>query len=319
MQITVTNLVLSGSDRPRLNNVSLKIRDQSTAIVGYSGAGKTSLLNVLAGFEVPDSGTVDLKRDRTDSSLPLFWVPQNGGLWAHMTVRQHLTTLENALESQKLAISTDELLFRMDLQQRQTARPGQLSEGERSRLAIARALASGAEMLLLDEPLSHVDPARREKYWKVITEITETHGISLVFSSHELEAVIRESEQVICINEGQIIYHGPTRSLYDNPPNRIPGEFLGRLNWFTAGEAWKWLQQEISEDSVGIRPERVILRPDPSSLLEISETRYSGHRSETSIVNTQTGEGRSLLHRVEVSNLGPGDRVKIEWLAVDQD
>ncbi len=175
----LNHVTLNGSSRPRLDDVTVTIPPGRTAIIGYSGAGKTSLLNVLAGFERPDAGTVrGIVDERTAKEghpaetaglrarLPLYWVPQNGGLWPHLTVDQHLGCVWSAELS-------DKLLRSLNLEHRRSALPGELSLGERSRLALARALATQAEVLLLDEPLSHVDPVRKSAYWNVLREMIE--------------------------------------------------------------------------------------------------------------------------------------------------
>ena len=148
--VSVANLVLTSGGVRRLDGVSFCVDDGVTAVVGYSGAGKTSLLNVLAAFETVDSGEVCLPSNPDDGRLPLFWVPQSGGLWNHLTVEQHLLAVSSAEISAQFQISSDEILQQLDLQHRRVAVPGELSQGERSRLAIARALASSAGVLLLD-------------------------------------------------------------------------------------------------------------------------------------------------------------------------
>jgi iron(III) transport system ATP-binding protein len=101
--------------------------------------------------------------------IPLFWVPQNGGLWPHLSAEQHLLSVN---KSKELA---DEILSSLDLEHRKAAFPDELSQGERSRLALARALASNADVLLMDEPLSHVDPVRKPGYWDIVTRLTNDH------------------------------------------------------------------------------------------------------------------------------------------------
>ena len=81
---------LGGNSPARLQDISLEIREGVTAVLGCSGAGKTSLLNLLVGFEAPDGGGISAALPTQGHSLPLYWAPQNGGLWPHLTVRRHL-------------------------------------------------------------------------------------------------------------------------------------------------------------------------------------------------------------------------------------
>src|SRR5215218_7453915 len=113
----------------RLESISLSIEPGVTAVLGWSGAGKTSLLNVLVGFEKPNRGILD-------SPKSLYWSPQNHGLWPHCTTREHLELIRAS------NARIDELLAAFDLIDRAGVRPHELSQGERSRLSVARALAA---------------------------------------------------------------------------------------------------------------------------------------------------------------------------------
>lgn len=315
----IDNLTLSGADRPRLDRVSLRIESGVTAIVGYSGAGKTSLLNVLAGFEQPESGTVQsVAAENTNGRLPLFWAPQNGGLWSHLTAREHLAAVRPPDISGEFMISSDEILQQLDLHHRSDAVPVELSQGERSRLAIARAMASRAHVLLLDEPLAHVDSARRDGYWRLLRTLFYQLQTTVVFASHEPEAVVRESANVICMNEGKVIYHGSTRKLYDDPPNQLAGEFLGRLNWFSREDLPIWIDKSgscietsDSHHGVGIRPERVSISVRHDGQLEVVESWFAGARCETTVRNRRTGNLRTIVHRSGEADLVSGQVVEI--------
>ena len=106
----------------RLRDVTVAIHPGITAVVGHSGAGKTSLLNLLVDFEKPDHGTIQ-------HTLPVFWSPQDAGLWPHLTVREHIAAVGGAAD----------VLAVFDLTERADCRPAVLSQGECSRLAVARA------------------------------------------------------------------------------------------------------------------------------------------------------------------------------------
>src|ERR1043166_6290778 len=84
---------LQGDYRPRLRDVTLEIRPGVTAVIGQSGAGKTSLLNLLVGFEKPDRGSISPIHRFADSPIPVFWTPQDDGLWPHLSVSEHLETV----------------------------------------------------------------------------------------------------------------------------------------------------------------------------------------------------------------------------------
>lgn len=289
----------------RLHAVTVSIPRGSTAVVGLSGAGKTSLLNVLAGFESRFSGACRSHTGSTDkSSLPLFWVPQNGGLWPHLSVEQHLDVVSPAAaqnyhsssEFKRSSKRTDELLGQFDLDQRRQAFPAELSQGERSRLALARALATRATVLLLDEPLSHVDPIRKPAYWKIVSQIVKAENISMIFASHEPESVLRHAEYVICLHHGTVEFEGTMRSLYDAPPSAFVGEFLGPLNWFAEDEAGMFLG---GGKESAIRPEHLRLSIADSSV-ELIATPFAGAYCESVLRHVGTGRMKSVFHQVDV-------------------
>lgn len=340
--------------------MSLAIGSRRTAVIGYSGAGKTSLLNLLAGFETPDSGTIGMApptlpelatSSPQQSSLeevsvlvgrpfqavaaaktgefrrpekgvlqlftaslgpaagriPLFWVPQNGGLWPHLSAEQHLLSVN---KSKELA---DEILSSLDLDHRKDAFPDELSQGERSRLALARALASNAEVLLMDEPLSHVDPVRKPGYWDVVASLIERSSSSIVFTSHEPETVLRRSDSVFCLHEGSVVYHGLTRELYDAPGSAFLAEFLGPVNWLTAEELQHFGIQVDRPNGMAIRPERLSVVSNASGEAEYMKCLFDGPYSESRIRSVASGTSRIVKHqRLEVP-MQEGVRISLVW------
>ena len=231
-------VTLGRGARPRLAEVSAEIREGVTAVLGSSGAGKSSLLNLLVGYEKPDQGRLTASRPSKGHSLPVYWVPQNGGLWPHLTALEHL---ELVMPPDSGFGWPGELLEAFDIGARAKARPHELSEGERARLAVARALGSGAAVLVMDEPLASVDVARVGRYWEVIRERLRAAGSSLVFATHSPEAVLAEADRVICLREGRGFYDGPVADLYWRPRTREEADCLGAANWLSAEEARVWL------------------------------------------------------------------------------
>ena len=314
----LTGLTLAGSDVPRLKAVTLHIPCGATAVVGLSGAGKTSLLNVLAGFESGISGELKTGISAGPAHrLPLFWVPQSAGLWPHLTAEQHLDVVghetvqrqKSDSESVRLLKKTDELLELFDLTHRRRALPAELSQGERSRLGMARALATRATVLLLDEPLSHVDPVRKPTYWKIVQRIVAEENISMIFASHEPETVLRYAEHVICLHNGSVIFEGPVRTLYEHPPDAQVGAFLGPLNWFLAEESSVFLNGVTTDSDVAIRPERMQIRMASDSAIELLSTPFVGSYQESTVRHVESGMTKSVMHQVPEGVIPIGHRV----------
>jgi len=276
----------------RLREVSLAIRSGVTSVLGWSGAGKTSLLNLLVGFEKPARGIIAGPRS-------VFWVPQNGGLWPHCTAREHLGIVRPDPEQ------NDEVLATFDLLDRADAKPAELSEGERARLAVARALASRADVLVMDEPLVHVDPERAGKFWRAIREHLAATGKSLVFATHEPERVLGEAQEVICLRGGELLHAGGVLPLYTDPPSPELMECLGPGNWLTSEESELW----IGESHFGprcYRPEQLEISLANISHVVVRSASFRGAIAEVELHHLNAAVSRRFLHRPAGPTLQPG-------------
>lgn len=274
----------------RLREVSVEIPRGITALVGWSGAGKTSLLNVLVGFERPDRGVVAAPKS-------VAWAPQDGGLWPHCTVVEHLEIARGTLAG------LDTLIAALDLRERAGAKPGELSQGEASRLTVARALASRAEVLVMDEPLAHVDPARIARYWTVLRE--HLAGRSLVFATHSPEAALGHAEHVICLRGGLVLHAGAIAETYAHPPNPEVMECLGAGNWITPDEAALWFGEKLPEPRC-FRPEQIEIAPAHISHVVVTATTFLGSVAETELRNVNAAAIRKFLHRPSGPHLHAG-------------
>jgi ABC-type sulfate/molybdate transport systems ATPase subunit len=284
----------------RLRGVSLAIPRGVTAVLGWSGAGKTSLLNVLAGFEKPGAG-------RIAGAPRVAWAPAEDGLWPHCTAREHLEIARGSAEG------IDRLLADFDLAERSAARPHELSQGEQSRLAVARALAMKADVLLLDEPLAHVDPARLGGYWRVIREHRARSGAALVFSTHVPETVLREAEHALCLRAGQVLHAGPVATLYAEPPDELSMSFLGPGNWLTPAEARRWFRAPITATRC-LRPEQITLTPTSGGPLRVESARFGGACAEAELRHVPSNATRTFFHRPQRAELQPGSFVQLTAL-----
>ena len=266
----------------RLRVAGLELGPGVTAVIGWSGAGKTSLLNVLAGYEKPTAG---------QATLPprMAWVPQSHGLWPQSTVREHLTLVGAT------AGRAEELLAAFDLAPLADQRTGGLSEGEAARLSVARAIAADAPALMLDEPLTHVDPARVGKYWRLLREHAE--GRAMVFSTHQPEQVLVEASRVICLAAGEVVWHGAVMELYERPPTPELMAFLGPGNWM---------------DGRAVRPERLSIEPADDGAVVLA-SRFAGAIAETEL--SLAGKPRTFYHR-PARPLAVGMRVAVRVLSV---
>lgn len=312
---TLRDASLRGRAGSRLAGVSLDVREGITAVVGPSGAGKTSLLNLLVDFEQADAGEVRRTLPEGGDELPLYWVPEDGGLWPHLSAMEHLRTVAPSgkagekLADEKLA----ELLSAFDIADRAASRPDELSQGERARLAVARALAARATVLVMDEPFVNVDLARQGRYWDAVRRHLEEGCASLVFATHSPKAVLREAERAVCLKEGRVIASGEVGELYWRPATREIMDCLGEGNWLSEEEARLWLGEET--DSPGcFRPEQIRIEADGRSGAVVRESSFQGALAEVELEHEKAGARRRFYHRPSSDALGPGDRVAVRCL-----
>lgn len=313
----IDNVHLAGDPRPRLDGVTLNLRAGVTALLGPSGAGKTSLLNLLVGFEKPDRGQLRPRLDPASHALPIFWSPQNDGLWPHLSAREHLrTVLPRGQERDAQAIEA--MLARFDLAHRAHARPDELSQGERSRLSVARALLADPALLVLDEPLAHVDPDRVGRYWEAIDDWIAQRQTSVLFSTHHPTIALGHARQAICLDAGRVTYAGPIDRLYHDPPTPELARCLGEGNWLSPEEAALWLGSSPGPDARPrcYRPERLMLEPREAGPIVVRASRFAGAVAQVDLLHEPTQAQRRFHHRPATGSApAPGSRVALRLLA----
>ncbi|MCY2968561.1 MAG: ATP-binding cassette domain-containing protein [Planctomycetota bacterium] len=302
---------VAGTGQPRLAVTGLEIPAGVTAILGPSGAGKTTLLNLLAGFERPAAGTVVSYLAVTPGELPLFWGPPGDGLWPSETVVEHL---RRVAPSGTPPGEAERLLELFGLKDKSDVRPDLLSQGECSRLSLARALASQARVLVLDEPLVHVEPARLLPYWDVL-HAERPAGGSLVFSTHEPELVLRSAQHVICLAEGNVVFSGSAEQLERDPPSEALAWYLGAANWIPARESPLWLGHSSADDRC-VRPHDLQAEVASDGPLLIETVRRSRGLNELDARHEPTGERRRFFLSRLAQELQTGVRVRFSVLGL---
>ncbi len=200
------------------------------AITGPSGSGKTTLLRLLAGLEIANAGFIQFKgtvwlNTATDKRIPtqnrsIGFVFQDYALFPNMTVRQNL---EFALDRHSPAMIIDELVDIMEVRELQGRYPRSLSGGQQQRVALARALVRRPKLLLLDEPLSALDPDMRSKLQDYILKVHRHYKLTTLLVSHNYEEIIKMADRVIRLVNGKITQQGSPQHLFprkiqDCPP-----------------------------------------------------------------------------------------------------
>ena len=232
-------------------DVSLEIpRGAFFSLLGPSGCGKTTILRMVAGFETPTAGEVWLNGQRIDPLPPyqrnVNTVFQSYALFPHLTVQGNV---EFGLRH-KAAVDAEQqvrhVLQQVHLEAKASRRPSELSGGERQRVALARAIVLQPDVLLLDEPLSALDPLLRKQVRIELRGLQRRVGVTFLFVTHDQEEALSMSDQIAVMNAGALEQVGTPREIYAQPRTRFVADFLGAMNWI---------------DGIGVRPEAVSICP----------------------------------------------------------
>ncbi|MFP4474498.1 MAG: ABC transporter ATP-binding protein [Desulfatibacillaceae bacterium] len=213
MSIEITELTCIREGAVTVDEASMSVaRGEIHALLGPSGAGKTTLLRAVGGLLRPAGGTVVLGGRAVVG--PGTWVPpqernvslvfQSLALWPHMSVASHLSFAMGRMDKSSKKEGIRKLLADVRLAGMERRRPGNLSGGERQRLAIARALASGPQVLLLDEPMSHLDDALRHSLLELVRGLARDREVTVLYVTHSLDEALFLADSLSFIRRGRI-------------------------------------------------------------------------------------------------------------------
>lgn len=259
-----------------LDGVSLGVESgEFVAVVGPSGCGKTSLLKLIAGFEEPDSGTIEIDgrnmRDVPPSERPTRMVFQDLALFPHMTVAQNIgfPLRVRTVPAASMHDRVQEVSELMQLAPGCLERyPAQLSGGERQRVALARALVSEPRLLLLDEPLSALDAPLAKTLRTEIKRLHRTLGMTCLYVTHDLEDAMMLADRICVLRGGRVAQIGTPEDIYRRPTGAHVARLFGNTNL---------LPVEISE----VAPDHVAYR---SAEIEDTEHRLPRDVAPNSIL-----------------------------------
>lgn len=223
---------------PVVADVQLVIPErEATVIAGPSGSGKTTLLRMIAGLETPDSGEIRIGGESASREgrviLPpdrrrLGMVFQDLALWPHMTVMENL---EYGLKGRGAAKAERrekiEALCRwMGLDGKLKRYPASLSGGEKQRVALARAVLPAPDILLMDEPLTSLDPLRKDELLEMIVGLVGERNITLVYVTHDRDEILRLNGNTVVMSEGRVVRRGSCRELMEHPGGELVVKLL---------------------------------------------------------------------------------------------
>ena len=280
------------------DGVDLEIAEgEFFTMLGPSGSGKTTLLRMIAGFERPDSGTVELGGVDVTRQPPYLrnvnTVFQDYALFPHMTVHQNV---EYGLRVQKVPRAArrtraERALEMVRLSSLGGRKPVQLSGGQRQRVALARAIVNEPEVLLLDEPLGALDLKLRQEMQTELKRIQREVGITFIYVTHDQEEALTMSDRVAVMDAGQIQQLGSPVDIYERPATEFVAGFIGVSNL-------------IERDG-----KRLTVRPEKVHLLMGDEAAPAGTHSEAGTITEVLYLG--VVTRYSVALDGGGNLVAV--------
>jgi putrescine transport system ATP-binding protein len=327
-----------------VDDVSLTVeRGAFYALLGPSGCGKTTLLRMIAGLEIPDSGRIVI--DGVDvTGLPPYARPvnmmfQSYALFPHMDVARNIAfgLRQERMDRRRIAARVEEMLALVQMASYARRRPHELSGGQRQRVALARALAKMPKLLLLDEPLAALDRKLRAETRLELVGIQERVGITFLVVTHDQEEALSMATCIAVMDRGRVVQTGAPGEIYERPASRFVANFVGEVNLFE-GELIAGFNclalavagfpgpiplpsgtqlPEGAAAALAVRPEKLVLSHAPPAGFAIAATVSSvGYLGGGSMVHLATEQQKTLkayLPGTAASSFGRGTPVWASW------
>ncbi len=324
-RLSLDKLTRRFKDKLAVDALSLEIASgELVALMGASGSGKTTTLRMVAGYEPPDSGRVWLEGKDITARAPRVrgfgMVFQHYALFPHMTVGQNVAFgleargVSKAERSARAATA----LANVDLDGASPRAIQSLSGGEQQRVALARALVIEPPVLLLDEPLSNLDPNLRRSTRNELRATLRRLGLTALFVTHDQEDAFAVADRVALMENGRLLQVGAPEELHDNPVSRSVAEFIGRATFVPGEYDGKSVTVHVAGTATTLAarapstlgPERnvlAVLRPDALAFVK-DGSGWAG------VVTDRRFAGTQLVYRVRVDS-----ETEVELQSTDRD
>ncbi|MFF7442783.1 ABC transporter ATP-binding protein [Streptomyces sp. NPDC008122] len=330
MAIRLTGLRKTYGRTEAVAGVDLEIADgEFFSMLGPSGSGKTTVLRMIAGFEAPSAGTVELAGRDVTRLAPferdVHTVFQDYALFPHMTVEQNVAyglKVRGVPRAERL-VRARAALAQVGLDGLGKRRPAELSGGQRQRVALARALVGRPRVLLLDEPLGALDLKLRERMQVELKEIQREVGITFVFVTHDQEEALTMSDRIAVFHQGRIEQVAAPAEIYERPATPFVAGFVGTSNLLTGETARRVVG---APGTYSIRPEKIRILADHEAPGDPGHATAAGTVAEVVYLGDSTrflvdldGGGRltALQQNLETSSADlaafRGARIGLQW------
>lgn len=296
-----------------VDTVDLAVRDgEFFAMLGPSGSGKTTCLRLIAGFEQPTAGSIEIFGERAEGVPPYLrnvnTVFQNYALFPHMNVIDNVAfgLRVKGVSKAERRRAAEETLEMVELGGYGTRRAGELSGGQRQRVALARALINKPRVVLLDEPLGALDLKLREQMQEELRKLQRALGLTFVFVTHDQDEALSMADRVAVFADGKIQQIGTAQDIYRRPTSRFVADFVGSSNVVPAdlagvGQAGQW---------ASLRPEDIML--DPTGRAATVTGKFF-HGRVTKLVLDVQGQSLTALIPAHLATPEIGEAAHVQW------
>ena len=301
--LSIRNLVKDFDGVRAVNDVSIAIeKGEIFALLGSSGCGKSTLLRMLAGFETPTGGHIELSGKDIIAvpphERPINMMFQSYALFPHLTVWDNIAfgLRRDGLPKDEIATRVEQMLALVQLTAYGKRKPHQLSGGQQQRVALAPSRATRPQLLLLDEPLGALDKKLREQTQIELVNIIEQVGVTCVMVTHDQAEAMSMATRIAVMSEGRILQVGAPGEIYETPNCRFVADFIGSVNMFPGrvtidepdhvvieGAEGKFhvphgiTGVEGMEVQVAIRPEKMVLQVEAPTAGQRASAAEHGH------------------------------------------
>jgi spermidine/putrescine transport system ATP-binding protein len=329
-----------------VDDLDLDIRDgEFFSLLGPSGCGKTTTLRMVAGFEYPSAGSIQIFGEEVGleppNRRPVNTVFQSYALFPHMTIEQNIAFgLEmQDVSREEITRRVGEVIELVQMQGREKRKPKQLSGGQQQRVALARALVNHPKVLLLDEPLGALDLKLRQAMQLELKRIQEQVGITFVYVTHDQEEALTMSDRIAVMDGGQLLQVGGPEAIYDRPRTRFVADFIGDTNLLpatvvdaTSATLADGTTIRVASDQPAGTAVTVAIRPERLGLWQADADRDLRLDATTGFIDRVTFLGNSIAYDVRTERGDPpqnfrvrqgntpgiehfavGERVRVRW------